>query len=175
MMHLRRIDSALPSAETLEISESRTLGRVDFRLRDEEGKPLMIVSREHVELRPASNGTCTVKALHSNAVRILQGGEAHGTLLAADGSERQEATLRPGDLLEVGDVRGLHPRQRLTVAFRLCLGSAQSASLAPPTAASVSVAAVRPPVAALQGARTPVTGPGGSGDDAGPPFCTGTG
>ena len=109
-MHLRSVHGALRCADAVNIDRFRTLGRVDLEITDANGKELMIVSRQHFELNPARDGgSCTIRALHANAIRVLRGGEANGIFLSKGGDARQVATLRPGDMIEVGDVRGLHP------------------------------------------------------------------
>ena len=121
-MHLRRVDAKSDAVPGLDIGPFRTVGRLDLGLDD-----LMIVSRQHVELQPkAARNEVVVRALHHNAIKVLRAGDSAGTILSKGGSDRQSATLKPGDLLEIGDVRGLHPAaasgERHVVTYRLCVG-----------------------------------------------------
>ena len=85
----------------------QTIGRVDLEL-----DAVRTISRQHCEL--SRNGaSITVRALHRNAIKVLRGEEEEGLLLsklAASGPSRAE--IRPGDLLEIGDVRPLLPCPR---------------------------------------------------------------
>ena len=138
----------------------QTIGRVDLEL-----DAVRTISRQHCEL--SHNGaSITVRALHRNAIKVLRGEEEEGLLLsklAASGPSRAE--IRPGDLLEIGDVRPPLPRPRprprppcatvLTVARprshgRRCAMWATarpgpSASSAAPTRASRHLPARAPP------------------------------
>ena len=79
----------------------QTIGRVDLEL-----DAVRTISRQHLEM--SRNGAAiTVRALHRNAIKILRGEEEEGLLLSkVSGPSRAE--IRPGDLLEIGDVCHAH-------------------------------------------------------------------
>ena len=92
---------------------------------------LMTISRQHIEfsVNNARNGSTTVRALHPNPIRVFRNGEAEGALLSKLGTTT--AKLRAGDLIEIGDVRGLI-KDGQVFTFRLCSGTYQPATTTSP-------------------------------------------
>lgn len=99
-MHLRSLGVRPEFGVSLD--DFRTVGRVELGC-----EHLLTISRQHIEfsVNNARNGSTTVRALHPNPIRVFRNGEAEGVLLSKLGTTT--AKLRAGDLIEIGDVRGL--------------------------------------------------------------------
>ena len=126
----------------LTLDRFKTLGRFDLGIDD-----LLIVSRQHLEIRVNRQGdACVVRALHKNAIKVLRSGDAEGMLLSNDG-RHHSATLKAGDIIEIGDVQKLHPgaaEKPQVVQYRVCDGPAPAS----PMAAAGLRHAVRAPASA---------------------------
>ena len=123
-MHLRSVGVRPEFGVSLD--DFRTVGRVELGC-----EHLMTISRQHIEfsVNNARNGSTTVRALHPNPIRVFRNGEAEGALLSKLGTTT--AKLRAGDLIEIGDVRGLI-KDGQVFTFRLCSGTYQPATTTSP-------------------------------------------
>ena len=123
-MHLRSVGVRPEFGVSLD--DFRTVGRVELGC-----EHLMTISRQHIEfsVNNARNGSTTVRALHPNPIRVFLNGEAEGVLLSKLGTTT--AKLRAGDLIEIGDVRGLI-KDGQVFTFRLCSGTYQPATTTSP-------------------------------------------
>ena len=82
---------------------AQTMGRVELSSVSHAAKRNTFISRQQCELTRRDGGL-TLRALHTNPMRVTRPGEEGGTLVATKGHRASSISLKIGDIIEFGEL-----------------------------------------------------------------------
>ena len=82
---------------------AQTMGRVELSSVSHAAKRNTFISRQQCELTRRDGGL-TLRALHTNPMRVTRPGEEGGTLVATKGHWASSIALQVGDIIEFGEL-----------------------------------------------------------------------